>query len=89
MTLSSNRLPGRQARDRRPVGANPKQQLAGNLLLRMKTLLETSWPPTMPPGATEPPDPGSVTRMAASQDADTTDLLVGDVLRANQSQERR
>jgi hypothetical protein len=43
-------LPGRQARDRRPVGANPKQQLAGNLLLRMKTLLATSWPPTMPPG---------------------------------------
>jgi hypothetical protein len=34
VTLSSTRLPGRQACGRRPVGANPTQQLDGNLLLR-------------------------------------------------------
>ena len=34
VTLSSTRLPGRQARGGRPVGANPTQQLDGNLLLR-------------------------------------------------------
>jgi hypothetical protein len=43
----------------------------------------------MPPGAAERPDPGSVTRTAASHDAGTNDLLVGDVLRTNQLPERR
>jgi len=38
--------------------------------------------------ATERPDPGSATGTAASRD-DTNDLLVGDVLRTNQLQERR
>jgi hypothetical protein len=35
------------------------------------------------------PDPGSATRTAASRDAGTNDLLVGDVLRTNQLPERR
>jgi hypothetical protein len=32
------------------LGANPTQQLDGNLLLRMKRLLEIGRPPTTPPG---------------------------------------
>jgi hypothetical protein len=41
--------------------------------------------------ATERPDPGSVTRTAASRDAGTNDLLLGDVLGTNENElpERR
>jgi hypothetical protein len=43
----------------------------------------------MPPGATERPAPGSVTRTAASRDDGTNDRLVGHMPRTNELQERR
>jgi hypothetical protein len=46
----------------------------------MKTLLETFTAAHDAARATERPDPGSVTRTAASCDDGTNDLLVGDVL---------
>ena len=66
-----------------PLGATVQWDL-----LQVKTLLETGSPPTTPPGQLSG-QTRSVTRTAASRDAGANDLLVGDVLRTNQLQERR
>jgi hypothetical protein len=80
-------LPGRLACGGRPAGANPKQQLDGDLL-RWKTLLETFKAANDAVRATERPAPGLVTAAAASRNDGTNDLLVDD-LRANEPPERR